>query len=99
MVRTVLWTPFESIEEVTECIHKSKFNIKTLKEIVKNNNVYINNRYRKNEIIDEIIEGAEGAKLKFKVLKCEIWVRRSLRSKIPFLYFLVFESACLKWNY
>lgn len=55
-----------------EYLIKGKFNIKTLKEITKNNNIYINSRCRKNEIIDEIVEGTIGAKLNFKVLKGEI---------------------------
>ena len=59
---------FETRKEAEEYLSKKKFTIKLLRQIAKYNNIYISSKCRKNEIIDEIIEGIIGMRLKFNAL-------------------------------
>ncbi|MDY6228535.1 MAG: hypothetical protein SPH93_12910, partial [Clostridium sp.] len=47
----------------------NKFNVIDLKKIAKQGNVYIKSRNRKSEIIDRIVEGTIGAKIKVDILQ------------------------------
>ena len=47
----------------------NKFNVKDLKKIAKQGNVYIKSTNRKSEIIDRIVEGTIGAKIKIDILQ------------------------------
>ena len=47
----------------------NKFNVIDLKKIAKQGNVYIKSRNRKSEIIDRIVEGTIGAKIKIDILQ------------------------------
>lgn len=60
-----------SREEARNYIINEKLNIKTLRELAKVSNIYLRSKCNKDEIIDKIIEGTIGAKLKIKILKGE----------------------------
>lgn len=47
---------------------KNKYTVKVLKILAKYNNIYVNSRCKKNEIIDELVEGTVGVRLKFDAL-------------------------------
>lgn len=47
----------------------NKFNLIDLKKIAKQGNVYIKSRNKKSEIIDRIVEGTIGAKIKIDILQ------------------------------
>lgn len=47
----------------------NEFNIRDLRKIGKSANVYIKSRNKKNEIIDRIVEGTIGAKIKIDILQ------------------------------
>ena len=59
---------FETRKEAEEYLSKKKFTIKLLRQIAKYNNIYISSKCRKNEIIDEIIEGIIGMRMQFNAL-------------------------------
>lgn len=70
----------EKVEEVINKIYSysnkdealeylNKFNVIDLKKIAKQVNVYIKSRNRKSEIIDRIVEGTIGAKIKIDILQ------------------------------
>ena len=60
-----------SREEAKNYIIEGKFNAKTLKQLAKLNNIYIRSKSNKAEIIDKLVEGTIGAKLKIQILKGE----------------------------
>ncbi len=70
----------EKVEEVINKVYSysnkdealeylNKFNIIDLKKIAKQGNVYIKSRNKKSEIIDRIVEGTIGAKIKIDILQ------------------------------
>lgn len=70
----------EKIEEVINKVYSysnkdealeylKKFNVIDLKKKAKQGNLYIKSRNRKNEIIDRIVEGTIGAKIKIDILQ------------------------------
>lgn len=61
----------KSREEAKAFIENGRFNVKTLKEFAKLNNIYIRSKCNKAEMIDKIIEGTIGARLKMQILKGE----------------------------
>lgn len=58
---------YSNKDEAVEYLNK--FNVIDLKKIAKQGNVYIKSRNRKSEIIDRIVEGTIGAKIKIEVLQ------------------------------
>lgn len=58
---------YSNKDEVVEYLNK--FNVIDLKKIAKQGNVYIKSRNRKSEIIDRIVEGTIGAKIKIDILQ------------------------------
>lgn len=61
----------KSREDAREFIENGRFNVKILKELAKVNNIYIRSKCNKAEIIDKIIEGTIGTRLKMQILKGE----------------------------
>ncbi|MDY4251085.1 MULTISPECIES: hypothetical protein [unclassified Clostridium] len=70
----------EKVEEVINKIYSysnkdealeylNKFNVIDLKKIAKQGNVYIKSRNKKSEIIDRIVEGTIGTKMKIDILQ------------------------------
>lgn len=70
----------EKVEEVINKIYSysnkdealeylNKFNVIDLKKIAKQANIYIKSRNRKSEVIDRIVEGTIGAKIKIDILQ------------------------------
>ena len=58
---------YSNKDEVVEYLNK--FNVTDLKKIAKQANVYIKSRNRKSEIIDRIVEGTIGTKIKIDILQ------------------------------
>ena len=58
---------YSNKDEAVEYLNK--FNVIDLKKIAKQGNVYIKSRNRKSEIIDRIVEGTIGAKIKIDILQ------------------------------
>lgn len=54
--------------EAREYIESSKFTVYILKEVAKIKQIYLKSRSNKAEIIDKLIEGTIGAKLKIEIL-------------------------------
>lgn len=70
----------EKVEEIINKIYSysnkdealeylNRFNVIDLKKIAKQGNVYIKSRNRKSEIIDRIVEGTIGTKIKIDILQ------------------------------
>lgn len=70
----------EKVEEVINKVYSysnkdkaleylNKFNVIDLKKIAKQANIYIKSRNKKSEIIDRIVEGTIGAKIKIDILQ------------------------------
>lgn len=59
---------FTTRSQAMEYLTENKYTVKVLKKLAKYNNIYVNSRCKKNEIIDELIEGTVGVKLKFDAL-------------------------------
>lgn len=60
-----------SREDARDYIIEGKFNVKILKQLAKLNNIYIRSKSNKAEIIDKLVEGTIGARLKIQILKGE----------------------------
>lgn len=58
----------ESRAKAKEYIEKSKFTVNRLKEIAKDAEIYIGSKLRKEEVIEKIVEGTVGAKIKIMIL-------------------------------
>ncbi|MGG7212638.1 hypothetical protein ACQPUY_03355 [Clostridium nigeriense] len=58
---------YSNKDEAVEYLNK--FNVIDLKKIAKQANVYIKSRNRKSEIIDRIVEGTIGTKIKIDILQ------------------------------
>ena len=59
---------FTTRSQAMKYLSENKYTVKVLKKLAKYNNIYVNSRCKKNEIIDELIEGTVGVRLKFDVL-------------------------------
>lgn len=58
---------YSNKDEAVEYLNK--FNVIDLKKIAKQANIYIKSRNKKSEIIDRIVEGTIGAKIKIDILQ------------------------------
>lgn len=59
---------FTTRSQAMEYLTENKYTVKILKKLAKYNNIYVNSRCKKNEIIDELVEGTVGVRLKFDAL-------------------------------